>query len=267
MVEYIQTNSYRRKNSDEKNFSEILLFKRILSVMPLNREPIKKTVYNKKMNAYLEIPVSFFSYEIEVKNVEVKLAREFRKSADLYRRLLYKYDWICVEKSSNGQFLSVTNSDEIRANWDKLRERILVDYHGDLVESYLEKISTDMADAGHFDMILNQYDEFGLLFPLVPQYAEEGSCRERHVRLDHRPDTDLLETTILMETVGNVNRYNLTWGPRNEKTDIRLGITSGSLEQNIQENMPERVEACIEFMYDDSIVNEWRFSLERVDNQ
>lgn len=266
MIDYIQTNTYSRSKVKDTDSVQEFSYRRYLRVLPLKTKTDKKVFYNKELNMHFESPESFYSYEIEVEDVHVNMAKEFRKSQDFLRRLNYKYDWIHLEKNDNGKITGVSNLDELRKNWIKLKERILQHYKGEAAESYLEKVSVDFEYDNHFKDIFSQYYEYGLLYPPIPESHGEEWKIQRLIKLDNTPETKLMETLSFKDKQENTRRYILDWKKHDSDSPIELKETEGSLEYCTLSNTLKKAEARIRFAYDDSIINEWKFRLDKIEN-
>lgn len=265
MIDYIQTNTYSRNKVKETDSVQVFSYRRHLRVIPLEKETYKKIFYNKEFNMYLESPESFHSYEIEVEDVFVSIAKEFRKAHDFLRRLNYKYDWIHLEKSNRGKITDVSNLDEVRKNWASLKERVQKDYKGEKTVFYLEKISDDFEDDKHFMDIFNQYYEYGLLYPPIPEKHDEGWSTERLIKLDNSPQTELLEKIIFRSKYENTRRYILTWKKPETDSSIEIKEADGILEYCTISNTLKKAEVNIIFTYDDTIINKWNFRLRKIE--
>lgn len=266
MIDYIQTNTYSRSKVDNTDSVQEFSYRRDLRVIPLKMKSNKKVFYNKELNMYFESPESFYSYEIEVEDVLVNIAKEFRKSQDFLRRLNYKYDWIHLEQSDNGKITGVSNLDELRKNWTNLKQRILQSYKGEAAESYLERISMDFEHDSHFKDIFSQYYEYGLLFSPIPESHGEEWKIQRLIKLDNTPETELLETLSFKDKHENTRRYILDWKKRDLDSPIALKAAKGNIEYCTLSKTIKKAEANIIFAYDDSIINEWNFRLDKIKN-
>lgn len=265
MVDYIQTNIYSKNTIKSADVVQTLSFRRHLRVIPLKMETDKKTFDSKELNMYFESPESFHSYEIEMEDVHVKSAREFNKAHDFLRRLNYKYDWIHFEKSDKGKITKVFNQDELRKNWVNLKERVLKDYKGEMVVSYLSKISEDFENDEHFRNLFSQYYEYGLLYSPIPEKHNERWTTKRVIKLDNTPQTELLETITFKGIDGNIREYVLDWEKHNPDSPIEIKEAKGDLEYCTLSNTLKKAEVYIMFAYDDTIINKWNFRLEKVE--
>lgn len=266
MINYIQTNTYSR--STEKNLDSVQEFsyRRYIRIIPLKTKTNKKVFYNKELNIHFESSESFYSYEIEVEDVHVNIAKEFRKSHDFLRRLNYKYDWIQLERCSNGEVTGVSNLSELRKNWTNLKERILQNYKGEVAESYLEKISVDFEHDNHFKEIFSQYYEYGLLYSPIPESHGQKLEIQRLIKLDNTPETKLIETLSFRDIHENTRRYLLNWKKHDLDSPIELKESKGHIEYCALSNTLKKAEAHITFAYDESIINKWDFQLEKTEN-
>lgn len=266
MVEYIQTNTYGRSKSNGTAPDQEFTYRRYLRIMPLEAESYKKLYHDEELGICFESPESYHSYEIEVEDVHVEIAKEFRKAHDFLRRLNYKYDWIHFEKSDMGKITGVSNLDELRRNWTKLKERVIKDYKGEPAVFYLEKISVDFEDDKHFEDIFRQYHEYGLLFSPIPKSHGETWSTVRFIKLDNTPRTELKETITYTGMEGDTRSYVMGWEKQDPDSPIEIKEAEGNLEYCVLSNTLQRAEARILFAYDGTITNKWHFRLQKIKN-
>lgn len=266
MITYKQTSTYTKRSSEDENFQQKFCYVRLLKVLPLKTETIKKVIYNKELNMHFESPESYYMYEIEVDNVRMSLDKAFRKAQDFNTRLNYKYDWIKFEKSSYGKITKILNRDELRNNLNQIKKRLLLNYKGEEAKEYLEKLTTDFLNDQHFNSIFNQYYEYGLMFPPIPETHKSDWKKERLITLDKKPESTLLET-IAFDHANDVSRkYILSWEKQEPNSPLEIKQASGYIEYCRFSHRIQKSCVDITYTYDDSIINQWEFKLEKIDN-
>ncbi|WP_280647790.1 MULTISPECIES: hypothetical protein [unclassified Dysgonomonas] len=206
---------------------------------------------------------SYNTYEIEVIEPVMEFGSEIRKAEDFHRRLNYKYDWIHVERSSNGKITDVGNLKELRTNWNLLKERVERDYEGVAVDKYLNGISDRFVRDEHFKSIFSQYNEYGLLFPVVPKKHRNDWNMQRIITLDDNEKSELVETITFVNEDEEFRIYDLKLD-RNETSSINIIESAGEIVLSKKDNLIESVDVSVKYFYDEIINNEWVFMLKRV---
>jgi hypothetical protein len=200
---------------------------------------------------------------IEVMDAYMDFDKEFKKAQDFHRRLCYRYDWLQVERCSDGKITTIDNLDELRSKWLLLEERVKKDYTGAIVDKYLKNISTQFSEDDHFKNIFNQYKEFGLLFMGIPSVHNKNWYGKRVINMDNHPDSSLIETITLTHENEKCRTYNIEL-VQNPDSPITLMEAGGELDWNKKSNMPRMVNVKIRYCYDETIINEWDFKTERI---
>lgn len=259
-----QNNIYSKiSESNRSEESQNFCYSRDIKLYSLNNNSEKKIYYDENLKMHFESIESFSNYELEILNVSVDFDREIQKAQDFHRRLGYMYDWLQVEKSSNGKIIDVRNLEQIRRNWELLKKRIKKDYVGSLVDNYLDRISEQFAKDRHFKDIFNQYYEFGLLYFNIPMHHRENWEACRIMKIDNHEDSLLKETITLMSEDENTKKYSVKF-EKDTKSSINLIEYTGEISYDKKENAVQSANIRIKYFYDESIINEWYFSLQRV---
>lgn len=261
-----QQNSIYKKTSkkDGKELEQFFSYSRQIRLYNLNERPEKKIFYDKELNMHFESIQSYQNYKVEIVNVLLEFDREIRKAIDFHRRLNYRYDWLEFEKcNNNGKITNVGNLTEIRSNWLQLEQRIKKDYIGGITDKYLKNISKQFEEGKHFKDIFNQYREFGLLFMEIPSKHSNTWTGKRSINLDHNSAFSLIEITEFINEDKNYKTYTIKFEQPPE-SPINLLEAGGELKWNKRNNLPQAVNIKIKYCYDQTIINEWNFEIERV---
>jgi hypothetical protein len=259
-----QNSTYRKiSQKDGKEREQIFSYSKKIRLFSLKDRPEKKIFYDKELKMHFESERSYRTFKIEVVDVSVDFDKEFKKSQDLLRRLSYRYDWLEVERCSDGKITNIGNLDELRSNWSLLEQKIRKDYAGAIVDGHLVNISNQFADAAHFMSIFNQYKEYGLLFLEIPARSGHNWQGKRIINIDTHPFSPLMETITLID---ENEKYKICSIKLEQCLDspITLIEAAGELKWNKKCGMPQTVNAKVRYYYDETIINEWDFRTERI---
>lgn len=259
-----QNNTYSKiskKNGKERE--QIFSYSKKIRLSSLKDSTDKKIFYDKKLKMHFESVQSYRTFILEIVDVFVDFDKEFKKSEDFLRRLSYRYDWLQLERCSDGKITNIGNLEELRSNWLLLEQRTRKDYTGEFVDEYLVNISNQFTDNGHFKSIFNQYKEYGLLFMKIPDRPGSSWPGKRIINIDNHPDSSLLETVTLAGENEKYKTYAIKL-EQNPDSLMTLIEAAGELKWNKRINMLQAVNVKIRYYYDKTIINEWDFNMERI---
>lgn len=261
---YLQTNTYKRIARDQRSEEEFCT-KRHICVSLMNKRAEKKIYYDKSLKVHFESPETFRTFEIEIKDIRLRLDKQYRKAQDFLSRLNYKYDWIQVEQNNNGNITGIENIEELRSNWLLLRKRLEKDYNGITVEQYLNNIANRFSEDTHFKDIFGQYNEYGLLFPNIPQKHRSNWTGMRNVYLDSNPKSKVCE----LLTLGNVDEryktYNIYLKQDEQNSLITITDCIGILKYDVTHNRVHSADLRVKYNYDEYIINEYHYCIENTE--
>ena len=262
---YLQTNTHSRiKTIDGRENRQRFQTVRQLKLYPLSNKAEREILYDKDLKIHFESFESYRSYEIEVVAVLVDFDREIRKAQDFRRRVNYKYDWIHAERCSNGKITNIGNLDELRSNWKVLKRTLQRDYIGIAVDNYLEKTSSQFSNDAHFEGIFTQYYEYGLLFPKIPNKHAPDWQGKRMIYLDTSHDSHVIEIVTLSEENEEFRIYNIAFEQNADNEPVNLISFNGTLEWDKKDNLIQRCDITVKYAYDELIINEAHFNIERI---
>ncbi|WP_163305238.1 MULTISPECIES: hypothetical protein [unclassified Dysgonomonas] len=204
------------------------------------------------------------NYEIEIVKVFVEFEGDLKKAQDFQRRLNYKYDWIQVEICNNGKITNIGNLEDIRSNWLLLRQKLQDDYAGASVKDCLDKLSNQFLDDDYFNNLFIRYYEYGLLFPTIPEKHTDTWQDKRIIYLDTFTESQMIETTTFFSENDEFKTYNLNITKEANNNHINLISANGQLERIKKDNLIQKCDVKVKYFYDESIINEWNFGLERI---
>jgi len=200
-------------------------------------------------------------YEVELKEVFLKLSSSLQPATDFTRRLMYRYDWIQPKVNLNGEVISVENKEELKTTWQELKSYIRSDYAGETVENYLEELDLEFETEDTVYPVLSQYYLFGLLFPVVPEKHGETWERKRIVELSPYDEEQFEEQAVYVETSEGKRMYNIK-GTLLHDEETELEKFEGYAIIPVNQIFPTKVEVSTSIK-NQSIRSQWHFNLEQ----
>lgn len=259
-ISYIQKNTYKKIKGDDVS---VFRFDRILRVTPLAVKSEKQVFYDEELNICYESPVTCIRYEIEIEKARTYFDKKFFKLEDFHRRITYRYDWMKVKVDSNGISTVIDNFDEMRRNWFELVSYLKKDYIGASVNSYLENITEDFKCNDNFQFIVNNYFYYGLLFPPIPYEYKKEWIGNRSVLF---PDVSAIHLSETIEPINSEETRN-TYRLKAEMVDSHALLTQyeGEICVSTIDHMVQQ--AVVKLQYANNLINDWTFSIERIENK
>jgi len=257
---YLQTSAYKKiiKTGAQESEQDFCT-QRYICIRPVSKRPENKIYYDASLKMHFESLETFNKYEIEVKDVKLQFDKQYHKAQDFLRRLNYKYDWVRVEQSSNGKITNIENIEELRTNWLLLKERVEKDYAGISVDQYLNGITDLFSEDDHFWRIFSQYNEYGLLFPDIPQSHDPNWNRVRTVYLDSNPKSRLCEVITSNGVEEKYRIYDVSLKQDVENSLITIVDCVGMIQYDTMCNQLHFAEVKVKYTYDEYIINEYHY--------
>jgi len=240
----------------EQNSYEQMLFVRL---MKDNKQ--SAVVYNKELKMYFEDTKAFcFYFEIEIRDIILKLSKRLGKSKEFNRKLFYRYDWLQIKANSKGQVVSIGNKEEIEKNWQKLKSRLKMSHKGDYVDKYLDRV--DLEFSHEIYPVINQYFQFGLLFPNIPVSHTDIWTGKRIIEFSPY-EQEKFEEHIKIDCIENNKvRYHIEGKTLSDsKTEI-LNYSGNALKLK-NEIFPQKISINTSINKDE-IVSQWNFKLQQI---
>lgn len=230
-------------------------------------------VNNYKQNFHIKLlqakkkPTTSFIYEIETDSVHLKLCNRLKSSQDFSRRLFYRYDWIQPVLNENGEIISVDNTEELNTTWPRLRERILKDYKGVIVNHHLDRISKEFETGKAPNSSLRDYLHFGLLIPEIPAMHNNNWTRTRTIQFSEFDGLHFDEEVVFTGMENDLRCYDINWN----LTDDRLIIEEqkGKIKIANGEFFPSSSELYISIKNKnlDKVYLEYKFKLTKINKK
>ena len=241
----------------EKNRYEILF------VVELLEETGKNTIiYDKELKIYFESSSALKRiYEVELEKIILHLANKLEKAEDFTRRTMYRYDWIQAKVNLKGEIVSIENKKELKETWQEIKNKLMNDYKGDIVDEYLEELNLEFETDKPVYPALSQYFYFGLLFPVIPETHGKNWERKRIVELSPYEEEQFEEQAVYVETIESERMYNIK-GSLLPNSQTELETFEGYMVVPVNQIFPIKTEINTSIKKD-GIISQWHFELEQ----
>lgn len=248
--------------SKKNKTTERFYTERVLNFRFLHEVGRNATTYNPEFKMYFKDITALASlYEIETLDVFVKASKRLSKAEEFIRRVNYKYDWIQPRVNDKGKILSVENKEELRERWLRLKEAILKDYKGDVVEHALVQTDNRLADDDTIMGAFLQYFHFGLLFPNIPTEHTPEWQSKRLIELSEYEDEKFEESITFCKDEDDVRKYDVKIQVLPESNTV-IDSCKGYISVPKNDIFPRNIDLTIVFNRED-IINQWHFELFR----
>jgi hypothetical protein len=245
-------------NTEEKN-----LYETVFLVEPIEKRGKNATFYDKEMKMYFQDESALMIiYEIELYKICLILSEILDKANDFTRRVMLRYDWIQAKvKNSQGKAVGVENIAELQSTWQSIKGKILEDYEGEAVCSYLDEVDMQMSNPDTILSTLSQYFFFGLLFPGIPPSHQNEWSSKRVVELSDYEEEKFQETITFDKTIDNQRIYRIAGNPF-PNSERAIENFSGWIGVQKGEILPFRAEVKVDYRILDKSYR-WVFKLEQ----
>ncbi len=118
--------------------------------------------------------------EINMVDLFMSLDKSLVKSADFLRRCSCRYDGVQIGVGDLGT-IEILNRETLTKQWATICSLLQSDYKGFFVDDYIMKINNIMGASEVYNMPMNNYFYYGLIFFGIPHETPVGWSRERKV--------------------------------------------------------------------------------------
>ena len=242
------------------DFSEEYSFERVIHVRLIETGSSSSVIYDPKLKKNFEKEkISTFIYEIEVDHINVRMPGELEKSQDFIRRINYRYDMLKLKINEKGIALDIVNTEEMKSTWKDLRTFISDDYTGKAVENYLFKLDKQLEDKEAIMPIMNQYFQYGLLFPQIPKKHLKEWRSDRLIELSEYEKEAFTEEITFKKNESGLRYYHIN-GQSLTESKTTVITFDGSLTVPENEMLTRGASMEVVFMRK-NIINKWQFNL------
>lgn len=252
--------SYRENETIDK-----VLFERTLYLRFLRETGHNSSSYDPELKMHFQNSNAVASlYEIEIADFFVTASQRLKKAEEFIRRLNYKYDWAQIRVNHSGKGLLIENKNELKERWERLKNAMLKDYKGSVVEHALTNTDIIFESDELINNSLYQYFYFALLFLNIPKKHSENWINTRLIEFSEYEKEKFSETITYVKTEDDFRIYNITGVAVPESKTV---VTNYKGRANIKKEtiLPDKAELKIQFLRDE-ISNQWSFKLLRVNN-
>lgn len=245
---------------------EVNLFERTIALHELKRIGEKSVAYDSNLGIYFEKrSVDAYVYDIDIDKVRLFLSSRIQGATDFNTRLMYLYDWLQVSINSSGSIRATHNREEVRNNWQKLKQKIKADYKGEAVDEYFLKIDKQLESSQYLWNCLREYFNFGLIFHTIPTKHDKEWTRKRKVLFSGYENSYFEEEIDFEKTKDNRRIYKIG-GSAFEDSCWTVEQYEGELIVLENEILPEQYTVNTVFRLKDGggDINRWEFKLHKV---
>jgi len=200
--------------------------------------------YDKELKMHFENKSAVtYLYGLEITDARLSFEGPSAKSEDFHRLLFFRYDGIRPHIDAGGKLIGIGNTGEAKQMWRKMRRKILSDYRGGYLETYLDLLEEEIENNRAFIGAMRRYLHFGLLFPHIPLEHPARWENKRIVEFSEYEREEFEEHTVYRETEENIRIYDLT-GTSLPGSKSRLLEYQGEIRIAENELIPRESEIC-----------------------
>jgi len=201
-------------------------------------------------------------YQFEIIDVSLCLSKKLAKATELIRRANYVNDWMEIRVNTMGVVKSVENREELKENWQALRQILSHDYTGKVPAKYLAEIDERVNLPDKILPAVYTYLNFGLIFPHIPPKHPNEWSKKRTI-LFSEYDEAVEETITYTGLQEERRRYDVQWATAPQQK-MQLLSGKGYYFLTPDEIFPMEAEMEVTYRYHDAITCQWLFKLEEV---
>lgn len=137
------------------------------------------TEYSQRCLCYIKIVVEGTNmYRMDIRDILYLNDGILEKNEDLMRRLAWRFDGVQFTLDEEGKIDSITNMEELYAQWKKLLSYLEADYVGVEAEWYWDQLSVHIQD---MESVINELERFswlGMILPAPPRIYQIRTNKE-----------------------------------------------------------------------------------------
>jgi hypothetical protein len=202
---------------------------------------------------------NLMSFEVSTSNVVMDLDKSLVKSTDFLQRCSYRYDGLQISVDETGS-IEIKNEQSLSKQWAVIRSLLQTDYKGMVVDNYVTRINNIMVSTETYNMPINNYFYYGLMFLGTPNTTSVGWNGKQAVMLSDFDDI-VFEEMLEHETNADENRYFSIAGKAfGEPKDCKVNKFCGQALVPAGSLFPNRVQLEVEYTKEDLNIF-WKFEL------
>lgn len=202
---------------------------------------------------------NLMSFEVSTSNVVMDLDKSLVKSTDFLQRCSYRYDGLQISVDETGS-IEIKNEQSLSKQWAAIRSLLQTDYKGMIVVNYVTRINNIMVSPETYNMPINNYFYYGLMFLSTPNTTSVGWNDKQAVMLSDFDDI-VFEEMLEHETNANENRcFSIAGKAFGEPKDCKVNKFCGKALVPTGSVFPNRVQLEVEYTKEDLNIF-WKFEL------
>lgn len=202
---------------------------------------------------------NLMSFEVSTSNVVMDLDKSLVKSTDFLQRCSYRYDGLQISVDETGS-IEIKNEQSLSKQWAAIRSLLQTDYKGMIVDNYVTRINNIMVSPETYNMPINNYFYYGLIFLSTPNTTSVGWNGKQAVMLSDFDDI-VFEEMLEHETNTNENWcFSIAGKAFGEPKDCKVNKFCGQALVPTGSLFPNRVQLEVGYTKEDLNIF-WKFEL------
>lgn len=154
----------------------------------------QENIYTREVEIHrANIREKIWKYDFFCTNIEIKGPN----NVSYIRKVAYIFDEISVLVDVNGKIIDVSKPADMDQRWEKTKEKILLEYKGEIITNYLKKIDQTIEDKEQLKAFLQSDAMYGLL--LKAYAAKDNLVKSSKLKVKEKGGIQVITPTSIFK--------------------------------------------------------------------